>query len=413
LSATVLLMALLALSAAGSFLVAGRGRGNGVGLASGLEFVALGLLVGPHALGLVDRAIIDQFEPMVQVALAWFTFTVGLDLGFVGYARAPLRVMACGAASALLTGVLVFLAVYPLARFLKLGDAQVCVFLAGGVGAACAETTRQVVRWAEARHRAKGELTAILSGFGSSDDVAPILAAALVFALNARDSATLALPWWGALLMTLALGALLGVVGVLLVRNTEGYAVWSALFGTVLLGAGIAARFGLLSIAVTFVMGIALGFSPHRRALRTLVRPTERAVILPALLVAGMRLDPHVIMERQTLWVVIGAAIAARFASKLVAGLLVHHLSLAARNTGRALGLSLVSSGALSLTVGLAFALRAPGVVGDTVLVAAVACALVGELIGPRHLHRALCLAGDIETAGAQPPGPLANGARP
>ncbi len=396
-SSIVLLMVLLALSAVGSFLVGGRGRG--VGLASGLEFVALGFAVGPFALGMVDRAMIDQFEPILQVALAWFTFNIGLDIGFVGERRAPLRVMVLGAVSTLLTGALVFAAVFPLARLLHIEDTKSCLLLAGGIGAACAETTRHVVRWAEARHGAKGKLTEIISGFGSSDDFAPILASAVFFAMSASvgSAVHIPIPIGGFIAATAVLGLLLGGVAILLIRNTEGHEVWAALIGTLLLGSGIAARFGLLPTAVTFVMGIMLGFSKHRGALRVLVRPTERAVVLPTLLLAGTRLDVRVVTENKLLIVLVVAAIAARFVGKLASGGMMRMQSEPARKTGKTLGLALVSSGALSIAVGLSFALRMPGVIGDTVLVAAVACALVGEIVGPRSLRLALLRTGDIE----------------
>jgi hypothetical protein len=396
-SAIVLLMVLLALSAVGSFLVGGRGRG--VGLASGIEFVALGYVVGPDALAMVDRSMIDQFEPIVQVALSWFAFIVALDIGFLGTHRAPLRVMIFGMVSALLTGGLVSVASYLVIQRFHIIDGRPALLLAGGVGAACAETTRHVVRWAEARHGAKGKLTEMISGFGSSDDVAPILAAAVLFAMSANVGSTVRvpIPFWGFIAATVGLGVVLGGVGMLLVRNTDGHEAWAALFGTLLLGSGIAARFGLLPIAVTFVMGITLGFSPQRRALRQIVRPTERAVILPALLLAGTRLDFHGVAEKKILLLIVLAAIVARLVGKLVSGALVRGLSEHARKAGGGLGLALMSSGALSIAVGLSFALRMPGTVGDTVLVAAVACAVVGEIIGPQSLRVALTRTGDIE----------------
>jgi hypothetical protein len=47
----------------------------------------------------------------------------------------------------------------------------------------------------------------------------------------------------------MALGALLGTVTALLLRGAEGDAVWGALIGTLLLGVGAAARFGLCTIS--------------------------------------------------------------------------------------------------------------------------------------------------------------------
>jgi len=51
----------------------------------------------------------------------------------------------------------------------------------------------------------------------------------------------------------------------------------------------------------------------------------------------------------------------------------------------------------LSICIGLAFALRFPGAVGDTVLAVAVLSATVGEFVGPVRLRRTLQMAGEIE----------------
>ena len=98
------------------------------------------------------------------------------------------------------------------------------------------------------------------------------------------------MPASGWFLLSLLLGALLGTVTALLLRGAEGYAVWGALIGTLLLGVGTATRFGLCTIFVTFVMGIALaGFSKDRRVLRRMVGSTERAVLYPMLLELARR----------------------------------------------------------------------------------------------------------------------------
>lgn len=68
------------------------------------------------------------------------------------------------------------------------------------------------------------------------------------------------------------------------------------------------------------------------------------------------------------------------------------------------MGLSLMSSGALAISIGLAFALRFPGLVGDTVLVVAALSATVGEFVGPARLRNALQRAGEIEDGASATP---------
>jgi hypothetical protein len=65
--------------------------------------------------------------------------------------------------------------------------------------------------------------------------------------------------------------------------------------------------------------------------------------------------------------------------------------------SGPALGLGLLCSGALSMTIGLAFALRFPGPIGDTVLATAATLTVLGEFVGPWGLRTALRQAGEIK----------------
>jgi Kef-type K+ transport system membrane component KefB len=146
-------------------------------------------------------------------------------------------------------------------------------------------------------------------------------------------------------------GALLGTVTALLLRGAEGDAVWGALVGTLLLGVGAAARFGLATIFVTFVMGIALAaVSPARRTLRRMVGATERAVLYPLLLLAGAHLDPRPVLENRALGAVVALVLLARIVGKLVSGLIVRFAVPAARPAGPALGIVLLSSGPVTVS---------------------------------------------------------------
>jgi Kef-type K+ transport system membrane component KefB len=142
-------------------------------------------------------------------------------------------------------------------------------------------------------------------------------------------------------------------------------------------------------------MGVAVSaFSRSGRAVRAMVGPTERPVLLPALVLAGAHLD---FRASNALPLIAAAAVAVRIATKIVMGWALALGSLPARAAGPWLGLSLSSSGALSICIGLAFALRFPGAVGDTVLAVAVICATVGEFVGPARLRRALQAAGELD----------------
>jgi Kef-type K+ transport system membrane component KefB len=402
-NAILLLMGLLVLSYLGSFLVTGR-TVRGAGLPSGVEYVALGFVLGPQALDFVGRDTLESFEPVVQVALGWLAFAVGLDFGYVGDKRVGTGSLVLGTFGALFTGGTVAAATWiTLKQLHAAGTFTERVLTAGGVGVACSETTRHAVRWILERHNARGPLADRLDELAHADDLFPLLSVAVLFALAPSTQVAVRFPLrdWPAI--TVALGLVLGAGAALLVRSDLAQEdTWAVLFGVSLIAIGTSARLSLSTLTISFFMGIAVSaLSTHRRELRAMVAPTERPVLLPALLLAGARLD---FRENPTLPWIAAAALGTRAAAKLVIGWGLSIVSAPARKAGPLVGLALMSSGALAMSVGLAFALRFPGTVGDTVLVVAAVGATVGEFVGPIRLRRALQAAGEIdETPGARP----------
>ena len=392
----VILMGLLVLSYLGSFLVAGR-TVSGAGLPSGVEYAALGFVLGPRVLDVVGSDMLTAFEPVVQVAIGWLAFAVGLDFGYAADRRVRLGSFAFGSLSALLTGGAVAAATWYAASRLQVGATGVeRLLLAGGVGAACSETTRHAVRWVVERHGAHGPLADRLNELAHTYHLVPLLAVAVLFALEPTRNVTVRLPVrdWPAI--TVGLGLLLGAGTTLLLRSELRLEdAWGLLFGVSLIGIGTAARLALSTLTASFFAGFAVSvLSRHGRDIREMVAPTERPVLLPALLLAGARLD---FRASSALPWIAAAAIGARIVAKVFVGWLLAVFSSPARKGGVLVGLSLASSGALAMSIGLAFALRFPGAIGDTVLVIAVLSATVGEFVGPVRLRRTLELAGEIE----------------
>jgi hypothetical protein len=161
-----------------------------------------------------------------------------------------------------------------------------------------------------------------------------------------------------------------------------------------------------------------------------MIAPTERPVMLPALLLAGASVDlseptmglrplalgaAAVPAARWLPWV-LAAAVLARIAAKVLVGLAVIALVPRVRRAGPRLGLGLTSAGALSMSIGLTFALRFPGPIGGSVLAAAALATVVGEIVGPASLRACLRRAGEVAepvTAAPTPAAPPAPPAEP
>jgi hypothetical protein len=200
--------------------------------------------------------------------------------------------------------------------------------------------------------------------------------------------------------ITIGLGLLLGGGAAMLLRSEMPIEdTWGVMFGVSLIAIGTATRLAISTLTVTFFMGMAVSMlTKHGAELRAMVGPTERPVLLPALVLAGARIDFRAMPMLP--WIA-AAAIGGRVVAKIVTGWFLAAGSPPARKAGPFVGLSLLSSGALAMCIGLAFALRFPGPVGDTVLVIAALAATVGEFVGPLRLRRALLVAGELPETGA------------
>lgn len=399
-NAILILMGLLVLSYLGSFLVTGRSV-RGVGLPSGVEYAALGFVLGPHALGLVGADNLASFEPVVQVALGWLAFAVGLDFGYAGDRRVRVASLTLGSLGSILTAAAVAAAAwFTMDRLGVGGSATDRILIAGGAGAACSETTRHAIRWVVDRHDAKGPLADRINEIAHTDDLFPMIGVAVLFALDPTRNVALAAPLrdWPAI--TVGLGLLLGGGAAMLLRSEMPIEdTWGVLFGVSLIAIGTATRLAISTLTVTFFMGMTVSMlTRHGAELRAMVGPTERPVLLPALVLAGARLDFRAMPALP--WIA-AAAIGGRIVAKVATGWLLAASSPPARKAGAFVGLSLLSSGALAMCIGLAFALRFPGPVGDTVLVIATLSATVGEFVGPLRLRRALILAGELPEPGS------------
>ena len=391
-NAILLLVGLLVLSYLGSFLVGGRTI-RGAGLPSGIEYVVLGFVLGPHVLGILGRDLLGEFEPIAQVALGWLALVIGLDFGKTGDRRVGGGAMVLGLLSGIVTGAMVGGAVWLYEIRVRHAPADFDrILLAGGIGAACAETTRHAIRWAAERHGASGPLTTLLGDFAHADDFVPLIATAVLFALAPMNAAVpVHFAWWIWVAITIGFGLVLGGMTAMHIgRELRVDQTWGVLLGMSVLGIGVAARLGISALSVLFFMGFATAqLSRHRATIRAMVIPIERPILLPALVLAGAHVDLRAMPGLP--WI-IGAAIAARVLAKMLIGTM-----LSVRRASPLLGAGLLSSGALSMSVGLAFALRFPGPTGNAILATACVTCILGEMIGPLMLRKLLRDAGEID----------------
>jgi Kef-type K+ transport system membrane component KefB len=406
-NAFVLLMALLGLSYLSGLISRGRTL-PGLGLPSGSEWVVLGFLLGPGLLGVIDRAVQADVTPIVYVFVGWVALVIGLDYCVVRSRRVRPARIALGVLSGLTTVAAVAGAAWWLAPRLGMQLLPADRWaLALGLGAVASETTSNAVRWVADRHGASGPLSELLDDLAEAKDIAPILAAGIGLCLHPRVEVAHRLPFPALTVpaTVLVVGALLGLVAVIMLsRETRTEQSWGILVGLALLAVGTAARLGLPVVAALFALGTVVGLvSRHRQRIYAMVEPTKRGALLPALLLAGARIEPRVVAAH--------AALAAAVLATRVLVLFMLGLMLAPRRQGDGptaapwrLGLAMLPAGELTMTIGLSFALTFSGAIGESILITAAAVTLFGELTGPVALRAALRDAGELQQQ--QPPQP-------
>jgi hypothetical protein len=377
---------------------------RGFGLPSGSEYLLLGLAVGPRALGIVHSALIEAFTPVLLVGSSWLSLVAGIGYLQVGHRRVHLGSATAGVAMTLLVGAGVAASVYAAALLLLPLDELERRLLAASAGTVSCATTRHAIRWVVERHGAKGKTADAIADYARASVLVPALALATIFALAPGDgSSLLTVP--ARIAATIIVGVVLGLVATLLLgREFRRDESWGILLGTSLLAMGIAGRLGLSALSTTFFLGLTVALvSPHRSELKTMATPTEKPVMLPVALLAGASVNPQ---AAPYLVLLLVAGIGARLVIEFVRGTLLGWFVPRTRRGSTLLGLGMMSTGTFSLACAVALELRLPAELGASVLGYGVASLLVGELLGPLLLRRALIRIGDIIPGTQQTPPP-------
>ncbi len=374
------------------------------GSASGVEYVVLGGLLGPHALGLLGGDELRMFQPVAFVTLGWIALGYGVECGMVGAQRAPWSRLLL---SSLCTSVVAASAgggAWWMATKLGL-DARRALLLAVATGLVSAETSRQVVRWVSELRSASGPLSKLLLELAASDDIVVFVVLAWLVAAFGPATYTaspqmVVLAAAGSVVLGLVLGATAAWLIAHMPSTTER---WTILLGTAFLVTGMMNGFSLSEMAAGFAAGVALNVaSPRAASVREELRRTEGAVLLPALLLAGASLSPQLSPDE---WIIVGVALAARVLASLLIGSAIAALRAKPRPGPFALGLGLLSSGTLTMVVAFSLHLSFGEPLGRIVLAVAFLGTVLGELVGPSAMSRALLRAGElgVEPRASQP----------
>jgi Kef-type K+ transport system membrane component KefB len=411
------LLGLFVIAAIGNRIKRG-GRLRGFGLPSGSESLLVGLLLGPHGLGLVHTSDLQSFNPVVLSAVGWLAFIVGTRLAEPSSDLNPMRhdaspifaLLGAALAAATLAGVAAA-SYHSLGLIDQLTKSSRWV-VGGTLGLILCGSAQQLVDWARQRYRASGKVTDALQSVSLGGDAFALLGMAPMVAIDLAGNSS---PRHVIVvsLIPVVLGGLLGLVGRVLLRTENRVAEsWALLLGGMLFIVGLTQRLGASIVTGAFVAGWVLGrgTSTHVREMRTMIAPAESSILLPVLVIAGATVDLRLTGK---LVIVAGVAVLARMIAHVLLGPIVVGAAAGRLRGLYGAGLGFASSGEVAVIVAMAFATVHQGRMGQLVLVTGIAGALLGEIIAPPALKRTLWNVAEISAenrSSLPPPSPVPRG---
>ncbi|HYR28605.1 MAG TPA: hypothetical protein VEU30_09070 [Thermoanaerobaculia bacterium] len=259
---------------------------------SGFPFLLLGLVF--RELDVLTLALLTDLRPLFEFGLGWIGLTIGMNLDIRRFDRLPSSaapIIALGSllpivfAAAACSATLVWLDVLPGKGLIRDG----LILMACAAVSAPANLDLLLRRWESAKQ--------VVLQVTRIDQLAALAILGFVAIMFRPDrTATLwHLPRSGWFLMTLGLGALLGMVIFLIVRNARNEKEQLALLmGTVALASGMAGYLALAVAVVCAIAGAVLINFPIRRGARVVqtLRDFERPILFLFLFIVGAAWRP-------------------------------------------------------------------------------------------------------------------------
>lgn len=350
-------------------------------LLSGVEYLLLGVVIGPNVLGALSLEVLEALDLFVSFVLGVMGFLVGLGLRRV---RGGLEVGLAGATTSLLLVVSIGglavaamqfldptlfvdpdpLAAVPLAsdgaQLVSLWVAPDALWVGLTIGAAGGVSSVALIELAAKRHALSGDRLRLLESLAAAGQGASVLAFGVAMAgaraTGSAEALGLTITEWG--VITVGAGALSGVLFTVFIgREDDSMRILVATVGAVTFAAGIGSALGVSPLFVNLIAGAIVGVSsPYATRLDEATRPLRFPTRVLVLLVAGAYWTP---VSGWAWGLPVAYALlragALRVAAPVSAWTFLHGTTASIR-----LGAGLFGQGALAAAVAISFVQRFP-----------------------------------------------------
>ena len=408
---TLILILLALLGARFSFSSISVSPGPRLVFRTGTHFLFLGLILGPHVLGLLTDGAIRQLFPLLGLGLGWIGFLFGLQLDRRNLSHFPPAFLILALGQAVFT-FLFFLGVGWLGLMALGYGSRVEVLLLMGAAATACISTPAGVALISTTFRVKGKVRDLLFFVASLDALVGIVALQATYALfppGAMVGEISLAPGLLGILAALGVGVVCGILFLWLTRpRPGGEELVLFLLGIAAFSSGAALQLQLSPLFVSVIMGaVVANLSPEPQRVYRVLQEWEKPIYVVFLMLAGA------LLSFPTPWIVPLAVAYAlvRGGGKLLGNMAMVRIIPLPFQTPKRFGLGLIPQGGISLAMAISGVLTYSGLVlgemsaVDLLFAVVVLGVILSELTGPFLTQNILVRAGEISpTIRTEPP---------
>jgi hypothetical protein len=349
---------------------------------SGLEFILLGMLLGPMFFNVLDEDSIEGLEPLMALLLGWVGMLFGFQFEISMLRRFPVIQFLAAIGEGLVTLVFVFVGVYmTLGLFPEIPENMKVIYsLALASAAACtAQTGLALV--ASTNHTVNRDSLNLICYISSIGGAGALIFYGFVFLFRPETSSVSFLHRLGieAGMTIVACFSLLLLYALFLTKWRRSEELNLVIIGMAVLSSGIASLLNLSPILLNFFMGFCLvNLSLEKERIFNLLISVEKPVYLMILVFLGAHL------KIDSMWpLILGLSyIFFRSIGKFSGWFLVVALKPDSKNHSLKLGFALIDQGGLPLAILLDLLLGFRGEFTRIIISVAIAGIVFNDIIG-------------------------------
>jgi Kef-type K+ transport system membrane component KefB len=362
-------------------------------------YLIIGLLLGPFVGHLFSEQAISDFSILSDIALGFIAFSIGCEFKLSSLKKIGGKVVVITLFQALLTAVVVALAVFAFSR-----DVALSLTLGAIATATAPAATLMVVR----QYKAKGPVVDTLLPVVAFDDAIGLIVFSVLLSISKVVATNSSLTAEAILLaplveifLSLAIGAALGALLALVMRFFKSRANrLTLMITTVFLGVGLTKLFAFIDwyslSSLLLCMMIGAVFANMRSDSNLVVEGVDRwtpPLFMFFFILSGAELDVRVIVTVGLIGVVY---IVARSVGKYFGAYLGALSTKSDKNIRHYLGFTLLPQAGVAIGMAKVVSEEMPSDIGVKIVTVVLCSVLFFELVGPIITKLALMRAGEI-----------------